>query len=151
MDTPEPRIRISAMSVENVEKVEELEKACFSAPWSLDSLVEELSNPMAVFRVAYLGEELAGYMGMHHIIDEGYITNIGVFPQLRRQGVARALLEDMLCYGEENDLNFLTLEVRPSNEAAIALYKAYGFEEAGRRTGYYQNPVEDALLLTRKL
>jgi len=144
-------MRITSMTVDNVKEVEKLEAECFDTPWSLDSLVEELSNPMAIFRVAYLDDTLVGYAGMHHIIDEGYLTNVAVSAAHRRRGVARALLEELIGYGEENDLRTISLEVRPSNEAAISLYRDLDFEDAGRRKDFYRNPTEDALILTCKL
>lgn len=149
MDIPEPLI--APMNLETVEAVEGLERECFDNPWSLDSLAEELSNPLAVFRTAQVDGNVVGYAGMHHIIDEGYITNIAVSQRFRRQGIAAALLQELLDYAEENDLAMMTLEVRPSNAAAISLYEAFDFERIGRRKEYYQNPTEDALIMTRKL
>lgn len=81
--------------------------------------------------------------------DEGYITNVAVFPPYRRRGAAGKLLDVFLCFARANHLAFLTLEVRPSNAAAIALYTRFGFREAGRRRNYYDLPKEDALILTR--
>jgi ribosomal-protein-alanine N-acetyltransferase len=144
-------MKIEAMSVATVEAVEELEKECFSRPWSLDSLAEELSNPLAVFRVLKINGEVAGYVGMHHIIDEGYITNIAVKPAFRRQGVATALLRYLLHYAEDKDMRMVTLEVRASNIGAIALYESFKFEQAGCRRGFYTHPTEDAVIMTRKL
>lgn len=139
------------MSLETVQAVETLEQECFSNPWSLDSLAEELSNPISVFYVATVNDVLVGYAGMHHIIDEGYITNIAVTEAFRRNGVATALLNALLDYAKENDLRMLTLEVRPSNAEALALYMAFKFEQTGQRKNYYRGPTEDALILTREL
>ena len=151
MEIPEPRMRIAPMSLETVEAVEAIETECFSVPWSLDSLAEELSNPLAVMRVALIGDEVAGYVGMHHIIDEGYLTNLAVTARFRRQGVALALMHELLRYAEENDLQMVSLEVRESNEAAVALYSGLDFDQAGLRRDYYTNPTENALILTRKM
>lgn len=148
MDTPDPRIQIQPMGLDTLREVEALEQECFSNPWSLDSLADELSNPIAVVRTAAINGKVVGYAGMHHIIDEGYITNIAVTQSHRRTGVATALMEELIRYAEENDLRMLTLEVRPSNHAAIAFYKKFNFEQEGRRTHYYTNPTEDALILT---
>ena len=79
----------------------------------------------------------------------GYITNVAVFPPYRRRGAAGKLLDVFLRFARANHLAFLTLEVRPSNAAAIALYTRFGFREAGRRRNYYDLPKEDALILTR--
>ena len=113
-------------------------------------LAEELYNDTASFIVAE-GEDgsVLGYAGLHVILDEGYIDNVAVRPDCRRQGIADRLLNVFCRFGEEK-LAFLTLEVRPSNEAAVALYQKHGFQEAGRRRDYYEAPKEDALLLTRQ-
>lgn len=130
--------------------VAELERLCFAAPWSEAMLAEELYNDTASFIVAE-GEDGAvlGYAGLHVILDEGYIDNVAVRPDCRRRGIADRLLDVFCRFGEEK-LAFLTLEVRPSNTAAVALYRKHGFQEAGRRRDYYENPREDALLLTRE-
>ena len=125
-----------------------MEQECFASPWSYDGLLVELSNPMAVFRVALAGGKVAGYVGMHHILDEGYITNIAVSEQFRHQGIGTQLLDALLTYGKQNDMSFITLEVRVSNSAAIALYRASDFEDAGIRPGFYTGPAEDALIMT---
>ena len=130
--------------------VAELERLCFATPWSEAMLAEELYNDTASFIVAE-GEDgsVLGYAGLHVILDEGYIDNVAVRPDCRRQGIADRLLDVFCRFGEEK-LAFLTLEVRPSNEAAVALYQKHGFQEAGRRRDYYEAPKEEALLLTRQ-
>jgi ribosomal-protein-alanine N-acetyltransferase len=136
------------MDESTVEEVARLEKECFAIPWSLRGLTEELTNPLAIFLVAKLDGEVAGYAGMHHVLDEGYIANIAVGERHRGRGVASALLDAFLEYARENKMALLTLEVRPSNKAALALYDKYGFREECRRRDYYRNPTEDAFLLT---
>ena len=130
--------------------VAELERMCFSTPWNEAMLEEELYNDTASFIVAE-GEDgqVLGYAGLHVILDEGYIDNVAVRPTCRRQGIADRLLDVFCRFGQAN-LAFLTLEVRPSNTAAVALYEKHGFQEAGRRKDYYEDPREDALLLTRE-
>ena len=130
--------------------VADLEKLCFTTPWNEAMLEEELYNDTASFIVAQ-GEngEVLGYAGLHVILDEGYIDNVAVRPEYRRQGIADQLL-DVFCRFGEAHLRFLTLEVRPSNTSAVALYEKHGFKEAGRRKDYYTDPTEDALLLTKE-
>lgn len=130
--------------------VAELERLCFSTPWNEAMLEEELYNDTASFIVAE-GEDgsVLGYAGLHVILDEGYIDNVAVRPSCRRMGIADQLLSVFIRFGQAN-LAFLTLEVRPSNTPAVALYQKHGFQEAGRRPNYYDNPKEDALLLTRE-
>lgn len=144
----QPPIRIVSMDRANVGAIAALERECFSCPWSLDGLVEELSNPMAVFRVAMAGDVVAGYIGMHHVLDEGHIANIAVGEAFRGRGVASGLMDCLIAYAREHALAFLTLEVRPSNKAALALYDKYEFKEEGRRKNFYHNPTEDGLILT---
>lgn len=137
------------MDRSHLDGVAELERMCFTTPWTQAMLEEELYNDTASFIVAE-GEDgsVLGYAGLHAILDEGYIDNVAVRPDCRRQGIADRLLDVFCRFGEAN-LSFLTLEVRPSNTAAVALYGKHGFAEAGRRRDYYENPKEDALLLTR--
>jgi ribosomal-protein-alanine N-acetyltransferase len=144
-------MKIEPMSLANVEAVEAIERECFSHPWSLDSLAEELSNPLAVFRVVSVDGKIAGYVGMHHILDEGYVTNIAVRAEFRRRGLASALMRYLIAYAQDMDMRMVTLEVRASNAGAIALYEGFKFEEAGFRRGFYTSPTEDALIMTRKI
>lgn len=141
--------QLQPMDRSHLAAVADIERACFSHPWSESMLAEALYDDAASFIVA-VGEQGAvlGYAGLHVVLDEGYIDNVAVAPPYRRMGVADALLSAFVRFGEAH-LAFLTLEVRPSNTAAIALYEKRGFVQAGRRKGYYTDPREDALLLTR--
>ena len=141
-------IEIRPMDWESVAQVAALEQICFASPWSLAALESELRNPLAVYFVALDRGEVAGYAGMHNICGEGHITNLAVSPALRRRGVARILLDAMIAFAREHELALLTLEVRASNAAAIALYGGCGFVQVGLRSGYYDTPREDALIMT---
>ena len=147
----EKQVRIVPMTADHLDELERLERICFSRPWSKRMLAEELDNACAAFLVAEDGETGAvlGYAGLLAMMDEGYITNVAVFPEYRRCGIAAKIIEVFMNFARGNQLSFLTLEVRPSNEAAIALYQRFGFEEVGRRRNYYDLPKEDALILTR--
>ena len=146
----EKQIRIVPMNADHLEELERLERICFSRPWSKRMLGEELENQCAAFLVAEDEKgAVLGYAGLLVMLDEGYITNVAVFPEYRRLGVAAKIIDVYMNFAKANDLAFLTLEVRPSNEAAIALYRRFGFEEVGRRKNYYDLPKEDALILTR--
>lgn len=144
-------IKIVPMNADHLEELEKLERLCFSRPWSRKMLAEELENQCAAFLVAQDGEtgQVIGYAGLLVMADEGYITNVAVFPEYRRQGVAAKLISVFENFARGNKLAFLTLEVRPSNTGAIALYEGFGFREAGRRKNYYDLPKEDALILTK--
>ena len=146
----EKLIRIVPMNADHLDELERLERICFSRPWSKRMLGEELENQCAAFLVAEDERgTVLGYAGLLVMMDEGYITNVAVFPEYRRMGIAAKIIEVYLNFAKANDLAFLTLEVRPSNTAAIALYRRFGFEEVGRRKNYYDLPKEDALILTR--
>ena len=147
----EMKINIVPMNADHLEELERLEKICFSRPWSRKMLAEELENQCAAFLVAEDPESRAvlGYAGVLVMADEGYITNVAVFPEYRRQGIAAQIIKVFCDFAQGNHLAFLTLEVRPTNKAAIELYRSFGFEEVGRRKNYYDLPKEDALILTR--
>lgn len=144
-------VKIVPMTADHLEELEKLERICFSRPWSRKMLAEELENQCAAFLVAEdsVSGRVLGYAGLMVVADEGYITNVAVFPEYRRQGIAAQILQVFLQFAAANRLAFLTLEVRPSNAAAIALYQGFGFEEVGRRKNYYDLPKEDALILTK--
>lgn len=127
-----------------------IERACFSTPWSEQALREELHSDTAVFRVALVDGQVAGYAGMHFVCGEGYVDNIAVAPAFRRRGLGEALVRSLLTYVQTRSGDFLTLEVRESNAPALALYHKLGFVQEGRRPRFYRNPQEDALLLTRR-
>lgn len=136
------------MAERHLDSLAELERICFSEPWTRSGLAAELSNPAAVFAAAEFDGETAGYAGMNRVLDECYVDNVAVFPQYRRLGIALALMEYLIHDAKENRASFITLEVRASNAGAIALYEKLGFREAGRRRDFYRQPQEDALLLT---
>ena len=145
------KVNIVPMNADHLDELERLERICFSRPWSRKMLAEELENACAAFLVAEEPEthRVLGYAGVLVMADEGYITNVAVFPEYRRQGIAAQIIKVFCDFAEGNHLAFLTLEVRPTNTAAIELYRSFGFEEVGRRKNYYDLPKEDALILTR--
>ena len=139
---------IVPMDRSHVGQIAELERECFSAPWSEAMLTEALFDAQASFIVAESEDGgLLGYAGLHVVLDEGYINNVAVDPRFRRQGVADELIAAFVRFGKAK-LAFLTLEVRASNAPAIALYAKHGFQTAGRRRDYYDDPKEDAILMT---
>ena len=124
----------------------EIEKVCVHAPWSADMLREELGK--GLFLVAERDGVAVGYVGCQTVLDEGYITNVAVSPDCRRQGVGRALIGTLVSHAGAQGLAFVTLEARTSNMPAIALYENAGFQKVGVRKNFYTAPVEDALLMT---
>ena len=131
--------------VEDIPAIGALERACFSDPWP-ESFIERRLDKLLVAQ----GEDGAflGYAAWDSVLDEGSLDSIAVDPASRRQGAADALVEAVLRLGRERHLTFITLEVRASNDAAIALYEKHGFVPAGRRTNYYERPREDAIIMT---
>ena len=123
-----------------------IEKHCFKTPWT-DEQIRSSDN--TVFFLAKEDEKPIGYAGMFTVLDEGYVTNIGVMPKYRRKGIGKRLLEELTQFCVENKLAFLSLEVRPSNTPAINLYKSFGFVSEGIRKNFYSNPKEDGLIMTR--
>ena len=144
-------VRIVPMTADHLDEVAELERICFSTPWSRNMLAEELDNALSAFLVA-LDEsgKVVGYAGLQVVLDEGYITNVAVRPECRRQGIAGKLLQVFLDFAQGNHLAFLTLEVRASNYDAIALYGSRGFRSVGRRKNYSEPPKEDAIIMTKE-
>ena len=142
---------ITLMTYDDIPQVAAIERQCFPDPWSERMLREHLDNQCAAALVAR-GEDgtILGYGGLLVVLDEGYITNIAVRPEYRRQGIASELLEVFRRFGEGNHMAFLTLEVRASNAAAIALYEKMGYARAGVRKNYYEHPREDAVIMTRE-
>ena len=140
-------ITITALSPDNAEEVYQVEKACFSTPWSLESFRKDLENKNAVYVCLEEDGKVIGYVGMWNISGEGNINNVAVLPDYRRKGYGRLLLSHLISYANEHQLLLLTLEVRASNEGAIHLYESCGFEVVGRRKKYYDN-CEDAILMT---
>lgn len=145
------QLRIVPMNADHLDEIAELERVCFSTPWSRNMLAEELDNACAAFLTA-LDENgrVVGYAGLQVVLDEGYIANVAVRPDCRRQGVAGKLLQVFLDFAKAHQLAFLTLEVRESNYAAIALYGSRGFRSVGRRKNYYEHPREDAVIMTKE-
>ena len=151
MEHLKKNVRIVPMTSAHLDEVADLERICFSTPWSRNMLAEELDNACSAFLVALDDDgSVVGYAGLLVIADEGYITNVAVRPESRRGGVAGQLLDVFLKFAAANGLAFLTLEVRESNYAAIALYGSRGFRSVGRRKNYYEHPKEDAIIMTRE-
>ena len=120
-------MKLEKMTSAHIDGVCKIEEACFAHPWSRQSVESELANENSVFIVAVEGEKVIGYIGMSVVIDEGYIFNVAVNADFRRKGVGTALINELVTYGKKNDLCFITLEVRESNQAAISLYSDFGF------------------------
>ena len=143
-------MRIVNMNESHVAQVAELEKICFSDPWSENSVASELKNPLSCWLVAEEDGVAAGYIGSQTVMDESDMMNVAVHPDHRRKGVAESLVNELIEVLKKRGSRCLTLEVRASNEPAKALYEKLGFVQVGLRRNYYRNPKEDALILRKE-
>ncbi|MCH5190582.1 MAG: ribosomal protein S18-alanine N-acetyltransferase [Oscillospiraceae bacterium] len=142
---------IRPMGEEDIKDIAALETECFSTPWSEKSLCEELTNETARFFTLKSGEKLLGYIGANNISGEVYITNVAVKAEHRKKGFGERLIKYLVTESMLENAEFVTLEVRRSNKAAISLYEKCGFKKAGERKNFYSAPREDALIYTRNL
>lgn len=140
--------RIVDVSAEHITQIEEIERKCFSRPWTVGQLRSQMRDAQHEFIAAVSGGRVLGYVGLMYVLDEGYISNVAVHPDARRQGIGDALIDALAAKAAELELAFLTLEVRESNAPAIALYAKHGFHPVGKRKNYYDAPKEDAVLMT---
>lgn len=143
-------IEYALMKPQHVAQVAELEKLCFSEPWSENAVRSELSNPLSLWIVALDADAVVGYVGSQSVLGEADMMNIAVSADYRRQGVAEGLVRSLISELRQRDVSCLTLEVRASNEPAKALYQKLSFVEVGRRLNYYTKPKEDALILRKE-
>ena len=143
-------IEIREMKAQDVPQIAELERICFSDPWSAQSIATELDNSLSCWLVATDGEKVVGYVGSQTVLDGSDMMNIAVAPDFRRKGLAEALVNALIDCLRQRKSRCLILEVRVSNTPAITLYGKLGFVEIGRRKNYYRNPKEDALILRKE-
>ena len=129
--------------------IAELERECFSSPWSENAVLESYEADTSFF-VFLENEKILGYAGLQIVLDEGYVTNIAVTKEARGRGIGGALVEALVNFSKEKNLAFISLEVRESNIPAISLYKKFGFEDKGKRKAFYQSPTEDAIIMTKE-
>lgn len=146
-------LAIERMMVTDITEVSELESKVFPDPWSADSFLAELDRRADIGYPIVLREEgeLVGYAIVWFIVDEVHIGNIAVHPDRQRQGLGSLLLTHILSEGRRRSMVQATLEVRPSNEKARALYESFGFEQFSVRKRYYSDDHEDAWVLKHVL
>lgn len=140
---------IENMTFEHLSQVLKIENESFTHPWSEESFKSELKKDSSVKIVALDNEKVLGYAVLETILDEGSLLIIAVSELHRKKGIAQALFDRLEEVREEKNLSFITLEVRSSNESALALYKKKGFETVAVRKGYYSSPIEDAVIMTK--
>jgi ribosomal-protein-alanine N-acetyltransferase len=138
------------MQRQDLAAAHQLECASQSAPWSLQHFADELESRVATIDLYWHKEQLAGFLCSWLIAGELQIQNLATLPQMRRQGIAAALLAHAIERSQEQGLSSVCLEVRLTNKAAIKLYERFGFSIDGTRPCYYADG-EDALLMTCRL
>ena len=139
---------VREMQLDDLEGVMVIEKENFSVPWTEMGFFSFLLRDDTMFLVAEEEGKIIGYMGIMMVLDEGEITNVSVSKYARRRGIGRALVGEMIRRMKKRGIVTLHLEVRKSNDAAIAMYSSFGFVKDGERNMYYEEPVEDAVLMS---
>ncbi len=140
-------VQIRRMRREDLVRVMEIERECFSAPWSEHAYLTEINNRSAYYVVAVFECSVVGYAGMWLVMDEAHITTLGVAPSYRRRRIAEQLIINLLEEAKRRGARRATLEVRESNIAAQSLYKKYGFVPIAIRRGYYTDNRENAIVM----
>jgi ribosomal-protein-alanine N-acetyltransferase len=145
-------IETTAMGLEHLDAVYEIESDSFAIPWTRRELEHEIAgNNLAIYFVAKDGDMVVGYCGMWHVVNEGHITNIAVAESHRRQGIGGMLIKALEAEARARDMIGLTLEVRVGNERAMRLYGKHGFKIEGIRKNYYADTQEDAAIMWKYL
>ncbi len=142
-------ITIREMEFTDLEEILDIENALFSVPWSENGFFSFLLRNDTLFLVAEEEGSIVGYCGAVMVINEGDITNVAVSPNRQGRGIGRQLVQAMIQRTQDKGVTQLHLEVRASNQRAISLYQSLGFERVGVRPGYYEEPVEDGILMNR--
>ena len=140
-------ISFREMKPEDAEAVEQVEKASFSMPWSRKSFWEEAANERTYYLLALEDGKVIGYAGTWILDDEAQITNVAVVPEHRGKKIGAGLMAELIKEAKKRGATRMTLEVRPSNTVALALYKKFGFVDCGHRPHYYIDNGEDAVIM----
>ena len=140
-------ISFREMMPQDAAEVERIEQVSFAVPWSRQSFWEEAANEQTLYLLLLEDEQIIGYAGVWLVLDEAQVTNVAIAPEKRDQGFGHKLMAELMARARERGARRMTLEVRPSNTAALALYKDCGFKDYGRRPRYYQDNGEDAVIM----
>lgn len=145
-------LELKQITPQMLSAVLELDQLCFDGLWTLEGYQRELESPnsdLISLSIPVTPAALLGMGCMWTILEEAHITLLAVHPDYQRQGLGQALLLALLTVACDRGLERATLEVRATNQPALALYQKFGFKTAGRRRGYYKDTGEDALILWR--
>ena len=145
---PAAAIQVRRLTYADLPQVIAIERRAFPTPWSLAMFVLELSKPSGICLAAWREDRLCGYMVCSRYDTVWHVMNVAVDDRLRREGIATTLLDQLFERADRPGAQY-TLEVRLSNDPAIALYERFGFHSAGLRRGYYHDNKEDALIMWR--
>ncbi len=146
---PPLAVRIEPMSVQHVDRVQQVERASFAVPWPAYALRQEVeTNRLARYLIVRVGEEVVGYGGIWLMGDEAHVTTFAILPEQRRRGLGARLMLALMRLAEEVGARVVTLEVRLSNRPAQRLYQRFGLRPVGLRPRYYSDNGEDALIMT---
>ena len=143
--------KICKAELSDLPEIAALESKIFSDAWSLKSLEETWNQKNAVIFAAKTEGKTEGYLIFYYVLDEGEIARIATAPSVRRQGAAGHIFRELLAFCAEQQITRIMLDVRESNEAARRFYEKYGFTEDGIRKNYYENPKENAILMSKNL
>ena len=144
-------IEIVELKKEHCSQVAEIEKRTFSMPWSEKAFLECVESPDRHYFCAVCKEEVWGDGGYWGVLDEAGIYNVAVKKDSRGRGIGKLLLTKLIDYGKSDNRKRFLLEVRFGNKAAIGLYEKLGFKEDGIRPNFYDEPKEDALLMSLEI
>lgn len=141
------KIIFRKMTSEDAEAVAELELKCFAMPWSRADFFREVKNELAEYVVCELDKKIVAYAGAWVSFEQAEVMHVAVEPSLRGQGIGTLIFGELIKAVKERGATSITLEVRPSNKAAIKLYENFGLKSVGRRKNYYLDNNEDALIM----
>ena len=141
------RLTFRAMTTEDADAVAEIEEKSFAMPWKRDDFWREARNELATYIVGELDGKIVAYAGAWVSFNQAEVMSVAVVPELRGQGVGTILFGELIQAVKARGATAITLEVRPSNTAAIKLYQSFGLRSVGRRRGYYLDNGEDALIM----
>lgn len=141
------KLTFRRMTQDDADAVAELELKCFAMPWSRADFFREVQNELAEYVVGELDKKIVAYAGAWISFEQAEVMHVAVEPELRGQGVGTILFGELIKAVKERGAKSITLEVRPSNTAAIKLYESFGLHSVGRRKKYYRDNDEDALIM----
>ena len=152
MEKAKHNIQFKVADSRHVDQMHDIEEAVFPVPWSYESMAQDVcEHEIAVYIVGMCGAEVVAYAGLWYVLEESHVTNIAVKEGYRRQGIGGNMLKILFDSARELNVKTMTLEVRESNDSAIAMYEKAGFIQVSRRKKYYSDNLEDAIIMNKEL